>query len=103
MLFIVFLDGPGPGGKWVEGVHYIKIDTGVGDVGTPNGLATPTVVDVNGDLTADYIVAGDLRGNLWQLDVTSPTPSTLEAVRESFCVISGDRLHWDSAADYLAS
>lgn len=75
VFFIVFLDGPGAGGRWVEGLHYIKVDTGVGDRGTPNGLATPAVVDLDGDFTADYIVAGDLRGNLWQLNVTSASPS----------------------------
>lgn len=70
VFFIVFLDGPGSGGRWVEGVHYIKIATGVGDTETPNGLATPAVVDVDGDFTADYLIAGDLRGNLWRLDVS---------------------------------
>lgn len=73
VLFIVFLNGPNRG-PWIEGEHYIKIDTGVGTVATPNGLATPAVIDVEGDLTADYIVAGDLEGNLWRFDVTSSNP-----------------------------
>ena len=74
VFFVLFLDGPGSGGRWVEGVNYIKIDTGVGDTTTPNGLATPAVVDVDGDFTADYLIAGDLRGNVWRIDVTSATP-----------------------------
>ena len=84
MFFVLFLDGPGPGGVWVEGVNYIKIDTGVGDTTTPNGLATPAAVDINADFTVDYLVAGDLRGNLWRINVTSPTPSDwkLEANRK---------------------
>ncbi|MGE3541425.1 MAG: pilus assembly protein [Candidatus Tectimicrobiota bacterium] len=73
VLFIVFLDPPQ--GPWVEGQHYIKIDTGSGDVTTPNGLATPAVVDLDGDTRAEYIVAGDLRGNLWHFDVTSQNPT----------------------------
>ena len=75
MFFVLFLDGPGPGGVWIEGVNYIKIDTGVGDTTTPNGLATPAAVDIDADFTVDYLVAGDLRGNLWRIDVTSATPS----------------------------
>ncbi len=59
VLFIVFLDGSG----------YVKLTTGVGSVSTPNGLATPAVIDVDDDFIADYIYAGDLRGNLWKFDV----------------------------------
>ena len=36
---------------------------------TPNGLAAPTVADVDGDLVADYVYAGDLHGNLWRFDL----------------------------------
>ncbi|WP_231893045.1 pilus assembly protein [Pseudomonas oryzihabitans] len=36
---------------------------------TPNGLATPTPLDANGDLITDYVYAGDLRGNLWRFDL----------------------------------
>jgi type IV pilus assembly protein PilY1 len=74
VLYIVFLDG-GLDGTWTPGTDYIKIDTKVGDRTTPNGLATPTPVDTNGDLKADYIVAGDLRGNLWAFDVRDANPS----------------------------
>lgn len=52
-----------------------KIDTGVGSTATPNGLATPAVVDTNGDFIADAIYAGDLRGNLWKFDVSSTDPT----------------------------
>jgi type IV pilus assembly protein PilY1 len=64
-LFIVFLDGPS-GGTWTQGTHYVKIDTGVGDTATPNGLATPYPVDMDGDGDIDAVYAGDLRGNLWK-------------------------------------
>ena len=74
VFFVLFLDGPGSGGRWIEGINYIKIATGVGDTTTPNGLATPAVVDVDGDFTADYLIAGDLRGNVWRIDVTSTAP-----------------------------
>lgn len=46
-----------------------KLDTGVGTVGTPNGLSTPAVIDVDGNGTADLAYAGDLRGNVWKFDL----------------------------------
>jgi type IV pilus assembly protein PilY1 len=58
-----------------------KIDTGQGKAqdpagtNTPNGLATVSPVDVNGDRIIDYIYAGDLFGNLWKFDVTDSTAS----------------------------
>jgi type IV pilus assembly protein PilY1 len=36
----------------------------------PNGLATPVVVDIDGDSKVDYAYAGDLFGNLWKFDLT---------------------------------
>lgn len=48
-----------------------KIDTGAGSAGTPNGLASPAMVDIDGDSLVDYIYAGDLLGNMWKFDVTS--------------------------------
>lgn len=46
-----------------------KISTKVGSVATPNALATPTLVDANGDGTVDYAYAGDLQGNVWKFDL----------------------------------
>jgi type IV pilus assembly protein PilY1 len=53
-----------------------KIDTVAGSVGTPNGLATPAVVDINGDSVADYIYAGDLLGNMWKFNVRATNPAS---------------------------
>jgi type IV pilus assembly protein PilY1 len=54
-----------------------KIDTAVsgggGNLTTPNGLATPTVVDVDDDYLADYVYAGDLQGKMWRFDLRSST------------------------------
>ncbi|MFT7470806.1 MAG: type IV pilus assembly protein PilY1 [Kiritimatiellia bacterium] len=52
-----------------------KIDTLTGAVGTPNGLGTPLIIDSNGDLTIDYIYAGDLLGNIWKFNVEDANPS----------------------------
>ena len=54
-----------------------KFDTGIGTVDDPlnpgsdrpNGIATVTPIDLNGDLKADYLYAGDLFGNVWKMDV----------------------------------
>jgi type IV pilus assembly protein PilY1 len=53
-----------------------KIDTGVGMTdaragGKPNGLATPTLVDIDGDRIVDFAYAGDLLGNLWKFNLRS--------------------------------
>jgi type IV pilus assembly protein PilY1 len=39
--------------------------------GRPNGLATPAVVDLDGDGVADYAYAGDLFGNVWKFNLNS--------------------------------
>lgn len=51
-----------------------KIDTLAGSVGSPNGLATPLMIDYDADSIVDYIYAGDLLGNMWKFDVTSDNP-----------------------------
>lgn len=53
-----------------------KIDTTIGTVADPNGLATPAVVDLNGDSIVDYAYAGDLHGNMWKFNLTSANPAT---------------------------
>ncbi|MDH5535109.1 MAG: PilC/PilY family type IV pilus protein, partial [Betaproteobacteria bacterium] len=74
VMFILFLEGPtGPNRTWVPNVDYIKLDSAVGSVGTPNGFAAPLVADVDGSGTADFIYAGDLRGNVFKFDVRSTT------------------------------
>jgi len=74
-LFIIFLEGR-TDGVWTAGTDYIKIDTGLGTAASPAGLASPFVLDVDGDDIVDYIYAGDLAGNMWKFNVTSATPSS---------------------------
>ncbi len=73
VLYIVFI-GDGTDGTWGSS-DFVKIDTGAGSVATPNGLATPAAVDVDGDNRIDYVYAGDLQGNLWKFNVTSTDTS----------------------------
>ena len=65
MLFIVRL---------ADGVLLQKIDTGVGSITVPNGLATPSLI-ADGTRTIRTIYAGDLAGNLWKFDVSDANPS----------------------------
>jgi type IV pilus assembly protein PilY1 len=67
VLYILFADGPSSG-SWSG--RYVKL---VADTGTGNGLSTPSWVDVDNDGIADYIYAGDLKGNLWKFDVRDPS------------------------------
>jgi type IV pilus assembly protein PilY1 len=78
VLYIAFLHG-GLDGVWTPGTDFIKISTQVGEITTPNGLSTPTPVDVDGDFKTDYIVAGDIRGNVWTFDVHDPNPGNWKA------------------------
>jgi type IV pilus assembly protein PilY1 len=73
VLYILFVDGPSTAGVWTEGVNYRKI---VLDSGSGNGLMQPTWVDTDDDGIADTIYAGDLKGNMWTIDVSGTAPST---------------------------
>lgn len=72
-LFILFLDADLSDGSWDLGTDYLKISTETGDTTTPNGLSTPTLVDMNDDGMIDRAYAGDLLGNLWAFDLGGST------------------------------
>jgi type IV pilus assembly protein PilY1 len=57
------------------GTVIAKLDTGVGSATTPNGLATPAVIDTDGDGVVDYAYAGDLQGNLWKFNLKDSSPA----------------------------
>ena len=57
-----------------------KFDTGYGKAqdasgGNPNGLLSPTPVDVDGDGNVEYVYAGDLQGHMWKFDLADADPS----------------------------
>ncbi len=54
-----------------------EMDTGSGTAAAPNGLSSPTLVDVNRDGKADFAYAGDLNGVMWKFDLTSYAVSQL--------------------------
>ena len=65
-LYILYTDGPTGTGDWTG--RYTKL---VADVGPDNGLSQPMWVDTTGDGVADFIFAGDAKGNLWKFDVSN--------------------------------
>ncbi len=84
-LFVLFMDKGRDG--WGSG-DFTKVSTGFGVplpgeglAGYPNGLGSPTAVDVDLNGTTDYVYAGDQLGNLWRFDLTSTNASNWEAVR----------------------
>ena len=56
-------------------VSFQFLDTGVGSVASPDGIAYVTSVDLDGDHIADYLYAGDTQGNMWRFNVTSNNPA----------------------------
>lgn len=71
------------------GDEFLKLDTGVGDVDTPNGFASVAPVDVDSDSIIDYVYAGDLRGNLWKFDLT--------ACQSQSCTAQETLTQWENA------
>jgi outer membrane protein assembly factor BamB len=51
--------------------NVIKVSTGAGSKASPNGLATPALVDTDGDGKVDIAFAGDIDGDMWKFDLTS--------------------------------
>ena len=75
-LYILFADGPPTGSNaWVANTHFVKIPVGSAGAGPDNGLATPTGIDSDNSGAIDTIYAGDLKGNVWKFDVSSPNPA----------------------------
>ncbi len=53
-------------------------------LGRPNGLSTPAPVDRDGDYVIDVVFAGDLFGNLWKFDLTSPNPAEWHVAHDGY-------------------
>jgi type IV pilus assembly protein PilY1 len=61
----------------ITGEKIAEIDAGTGSAASPNGLSSPTLLDINFDGKMDYAYAGDLDGNLWKFDLSARTSSKL--------------------------
>jgi len=60
-------------GKYVMALRSKDKDC-VGSQASPNGMADPTAVDLDGDKIVDVIYAGDLYGCIYRYDVSSSNP-----------------------------
>ncbi|MEM8684332.1 MAG: PilC/PilY family type IV pilus protein [Pseudomonadota bacterium] len=75
-LFILDIEA-GLDGTWSSG-DYWTISTGSGSTSDRNGLATPAVIDADGDGLADRVYAGDLEGDMWVFDISDSNPGDWE-------------------------
>ena len=62
-----------------DGTIIKNFPVGTPNAGSPNGLSSPTVIDMDGNGTADRVYAGDIDGNLWKFDISSETESNWTA------------------------
>ncbi|WP_158224725.1 pilus assembly protein [Agaribacterium haliotis] len=79
-LYVLYLDGraESDGNR-----SFRRIATGLGpasnsacaDIKKCNGLSSPTLIDLNSDAIVDRVYAGDLYGNMWAFDLSSPDAS----------------------------
>ncbi len=75
-IFMLKMSGPtGANGSWTKDVDYIRIDIPAGTAASPNGIGGVATFDRDGNGTSDMLYAGDLKGNLWRIDVGSATPT----------------------------
>lgn len=70
VLLVQYLDGD----KALKRIQATTVATGTGNA-TDNGLASPALIDLDGDGKTDVAYAGDNLGNLWKFDLTSATES----------------------------
>ncbi len=69
VLLVQYLDGTDKKLVRIQAVP-TTVATGTGNA-NDNGLASPALVDLNGDGKTDVVYAGDNLGNLWKFDLTS--------------------------------
>lgn len=81
----IFANGYNAGGTGKSTLFVVDIETGdlitkiatpAGSTTTPNALATPLLIDLNGDRTVDVVYAGDQLGNMWKFDLSGSNASS---------------------------
>jgi type IV pilus assembly protein PilY1 len=76
VLYILYVQGPGTDPAtnkttWLTGQFKKIILTNGSGNESDNGLMQPLLVDTNDDGIMDTIYAGDLKGNMWKVDISS--------------------------------
>lgn len=65
-----------------DGTEIAVMDTKIGDSSNENGMATPLIIDEDGDRIADTIYSGDLFGNLFKFNIEDGSESNWKTVFE---------------------
>ena len=65
-----------------DGTEIAVFNTNIGDSSNENGMATPLIVDEDGDRIADTIYSGDLFGNLYKFDIADSNANSWGTVFE---------------------
>ena len=88
IIYMLFID-QGIDGDWSPS-DLVKINTGVGGVGTPNGIADVRGVDLDANGTIDRLYAGDLRGNLHVVDIRSANSNDWDSSSNRFILFEAE-------------
>lgn len=75
VLYVYELDGSG------HISHTYQLVADAGSTASPNGLISLGLADLNGDGKVDTVYGGDLKGNIWRWDFTSPVSGSTPAVK----------------------
>jgi len=75
-VFLLMLD-KAPGTPWVLGSNYFRLTVSPrsAPLYAPNGITDVSTDDNDNNGTADYLYAGDLNGNVWKFDISTPLPA----------------------------
>lgn len=68
ILYIINLD---------TGALISALDTNSGSTANPNGLSSPSLLDIDRDGKVEYAYAGDIDGNLWKFDLKTNSATLL--------------------------
>lgn len=67
-------------GALIKTFDLCAADSGQCNSSLANGLSTPVVVSSTGSSVSNRVYAGDLQGNLWRVDLSSPSPTNWSAI-----------------------
>jgi type IV pilus assembly protein PilY1 len=82
--------------------YYISTGTATCTSGAANGIGPVAAADLDVDHITDYVYAGDLCGNVWRFDLTSPTPASWTTPIKIFTTATGQPITTQVQVDLAA-
>jgi type IV pilus assembly protein PilY1 len=82
--------------------YYISTGTATCTSGGANGIGPVAAADLDVDHITDYVYAGDLCGNVWRFDLTSPTPASWTTPIKIFSTPTGQPITTQVQVDLAA-